>query len=255
MSAVPQLRPPRARRRKRRRHGGALLAALAYGLAGFALYYLVAPSFDKSEPATGPAPAVAAAPRPAQADLGGPGPGEELALRAVASRVQQSVYTARAQGAPGGAAFVAWTHEGKISFLLTARSAMAGASGAVHLKQGGRSVAARFIGADPDTGLAVLRVNAVLEHPLWQLAGDRAPLRRGAEAMAVPPGRTGAFGQARLGKAAHGLSLPGVGGPRYVGAPVLDDNGQLAGVVVDVSPGGSRLVSLADACRRIRTCG
>src|SRR3954453_6118366 len=89
MSAVPQLGPSRAPRR-RRRHGGALLAALAYALAGFALYQLVAPSL-RDEPAARPEPATAAAP-PAHVDLPGVGPREELALRAVASRVQQSVY-------------------------------------------------------------------------------------------------------------------------------------------------------------------
>jgi S1-C subfamily serine protease len=252
MSALPQPRPARARR-KRRRHGGALLAALAYGLAGFALYQLVAPSL-RSEPPARPKPAVTATP-PAQADLGGPGPRDELALRAVASRVQQSVYAVRAQDAAGGSAFVAWTRQGKVSFLLTARSAVTGASGQLLLKHGPRTATARIVAADSASGLAVLRVNAALDRPLWQRPDDRAPLRRGAAAIAVPAGKTGAFGQAVLTKVAHAFSLPIAGGPKYVGAPVLDEDGRLSGVVVDVSSGDSRLVSLADACRRVRDCG
>jgi trypsin-like peptidase len=252
MSALPQPRPTRVRR-KRRRHGGALLAALAYGLAGFALYQLVAPSF-RSESSARPEHAVAATP-PAATGSDSVGPREELALRAVASRVQQSVYTTRAKGAAGGSAFVAWTREGKISFLLTARSAVAGASGKVLLKRGRQSTTARVVAADSATGLALLRVNDVLHRPLWQQAGNRAPLRRGAAAMAVPAGKTAAFGLADLAKAAHAFSLPGVTGPKYLGAPVLNEGGRLAGIVVDVSSGDSRLVSLADACKRIRACG
>jgi Trypsin-like peptidase domain len=252
MSAVPQLRPTRARRR-RRRHGGALLAALAYGLAGFALYQLVAPSF-RSESDARPEEAVAAAP-PAQAELGGPGPREELALRAVASRVQQSVYAVRAQGATGGSAFVAWTRQGKVAFFMTAQSAVAGASDDVLVKRGRQSLTARVVAADPKTGLAVLRVNTALDRPLWQSPEDRAPLRRGNAAIAVPAGRTGAFGQAELTKAEQAFSLPRVAGPRYLGAPVLDDEGRLAGIIVDVSSRDGRLASLADACRRVRDCG
>ena len=252
MSAVPQLRRTRVRRR-RRRHGGALLAALAYALAGFALYQLVAPAFDhKAGPASRPEPSVAAAPA-AQGDLG-VGPRELLALRAVASRVQQSVYTVRAQGAPGGSAFYAWLQQGKVSFVLTARSAVSGASGEVFLRHGRGSLPARVVRSDPATGLAVLRVNSVLDRPLWQRADDRAPLRRGAAAIVVPAGKTGAFGLGELAKAEHAFSLPRVGGLRYVGAPVLDEDGRLAGVVVDFSSGDSRLVSLADACRRVRAC-
>jgi len=253
MSAVPQLPSTRVRRR-RRRHVGALLAALAYVLAGFALYQLVAPAFDhKAGSGSRPEPTVATAPA-AQGDLG-IGPRELLALRAVASRVQQSVYSARAKGAAGGSAFVAWTQQGKVSFVLTARSAVSGASGEVVLKHGRRSWPARVVRSDPVTGLAVLRVNSIVDRPLWQRADNRAPLRRGAAAMVVPAGTTGAFGLGELAKAERAFSLPRVGGPKYVGAPVLNEDGRLAGIVVDVSARGSRLVSLADACRRVRACG
>src|SRR5215211_7218246 len=252
MSALPQPRATRVRR-KRRRHGGALLAALAYGLAAFAVYQLVAPSFRSQPSAAGGEPAVAATPPAAGSDS--IGPREELALRAVASRVQQSVYSVRAKQAAGGSAFVAWTRQGKISFLLTVRSAVAGASGKVLLRRGHQTATARVVAADSATGLALLRVNDVLHRPLWQQAANRAPLRRGAPAMAVPAGKTGAFALADLAKSAHAFSLPRVNGPRYPGAPVLDADGRLAGIVVDVSSGDSRLVSLADACKRIRACG
>lgn len=252
MSAVPQLRPTRVRRR--RRHGGALLAALAYGVAAFALYQLVAPSFDRDgDRAAAPERAVAAAP-PAQAELSGVGPREELALRAVAARVQQSVYTVRAEGASSGSAFTGWVYQGKVSLVLTARSAVAGASGKVRLTHGHRSLRARVVRSDPTTGLAVLRVNTALDRPLWQRADDRAPLRDGAPVLAVPAGKSGNFGQGRLAMGARGFSLPAVGDGHYLGAPVLDDDGQLAGIVVGLSSSGSRVVSLADACGHVRAC-
>jgi hypothetical protein len=253
MGALPQPGATRVRR-KRRRHGGALLAALAYGLAAFAVYQLVAPSFRSQPSAAGEEPAVAASP-PAATRSDSVGPREELALRAVASRVQQSVYRVGARGASGGSAFAAWTRQGKISFLLTARSAVGGASGKILLKRGHQTATARVVAADSATGLALLRVNDVLHRPLWQHAANRAPLRRGAPAMAVPAGKTGAFALADLAKSAHAFSLPRVNGPRYPGAPVLDADGRLAGIIVDVSSGDSRLVSLADACKRIRACG
>jgi S1-C subfamily serine protease len=253
MSAVSHRRPARVRRR-RRRHGGALLAALAYGLAGFALYQLVAPSLDHdAEPRATPDVAVAAAP-PAQAVLGAAGPRELLALRAVASRVQQSVYAVRARGAPGGSGFVAWVYQDKISFVLTARSAVAGGSGRLAVKHGHRSWTARIVHSDPATGLALLRVDAALDRPLWALTGDRAPLREGARALVVPAGKSGAFGQGTLSKAPHAFSLDAGDEPGYLGAPVLDDDGRLAGIVVGLSSGESRIVSLADACGPIRAC-
>src|SRR5215208_7968203 len=253
MSAVPQLRPRRVRRR--RRHGGALLAALAYGVAAFAVYQLVAPALGRDgEPATGVEKAVASAP-PAQAELGTAAPRELLALRAVAWRVQQSVYTIRADRATRGSAFVGWLYRGKISFLVTAREAVAGADGALFVKRGRETLPARVIRSDARSGLALLRVNAPLDRPLWQLAGKRAPLKDAARAVIVPAGKSGSFGQGPLSKEAKSFSLRAGGGPRYLGAPVLDSDGRLAGIVVEHVPfGKSRIVSLAAACRRIRAC-
>jgi S1-C subfamily serine protease len=253
MSAVPQLRPTRVRRR--RRHGGALLAAIAYGVAAFAVYQLVAPSLGRQpEPAAG---VDAAAASPATTDLGTTAPRELLALRAVASRVQQSVYTVRVGGTSRGSAFVGWVHSGKVSFVLTAREAVAGAEGGeLSLKRAGQSLPARVVLTDAAKGLALLRVNAALPRPLWQQADERAALKDGARAVIVPAGKTGAFGQGALVKGAKRFSLQAGGGPRFLGAPALADNGSLAGIVVRHSASGeSRIVSLADACRRIRSCG
>jgi S1-C subfamily serine protease len=252
MSAVPQLRPTRVRRR--RRHGGALLAAIAYGVAAFALYQLVAPSLGReAEPSAGAE--VAAAPS-ATTNLGTTAPRELLALRAVASRVQQSVYTVRVGGTSRGSAFVGWVYSGKVSFVLTARGAIAGADGGeLVLKRAGRSLPARVVLTDPASGLALLRVNAALARPLWQQEDERAALKDGSRAVIVPAGKSGAFGQGALAKGAKSFSLRAGGGPRFLGAPALAENGSLVGIVVRYSASGeSRIASLADACRRIRSC-
>jgi S1-C subfamily serine protease len=252
MSAVPQLRPTRVRRRQR--HGGALLAAIAYGVAAFAVYQLVAPSLGRdAEPAAGVDAATAA---PATTDLGTAAPRELLALRAVASRVQQSVYTLRAGGTARGSGFVAWVYQGKISFVLTARQAVAGTDGGeLSLKRAGRSLPARVVLTDAAKGLALLRVNAALPRPLWQQADERAALKDGARAIIVPAGKSGAFGEGSLSKRAKSFSVQAGGGPRFLGAPALAEGGSLAGIVVRHSASGeSRIVSLADACRRIRAC-
>jgi S1-C subfamily serine protease len=252
VSAVPH---PRPIRRRRSRHGGALLAALAYGLAAFAIYQLVAPSLRRDAEPGGAEPAAAAAPS-AQGDLGTTAPRELLALRAVASRVQRSVYTVRAGGATRGSAFVGWVRQGKVSFLLTARAAVAGSAGELFLKRVGQALPARVVGADAATGLALLRVNAVLDRPLWRYAGDRGALRAKTKAVIVPAGKSGAFGQGKLSRNPRRFSLQAGGGPRYLGAPVLDADGQLAGIVVEqLASGESRIVPLADACGRIRACG
>jgi len=253
MSAVSRVRPTRVRRR--RRHGGAFLAAVAYGVAAFAIYQLVAPSLGReARPAAG---VDAAAASPATTDLGTTAPRELLALRAVASRVQQSVYTIRVGGTTRGSGFVAWVSNGKVSFVLTAGEAVAGAGGGeLFLKRAGESLTARVVLTDQASGLALLRVNTALARPLWQRAADRAALKDEARAVIVPAGKSGAFGQAALAKEAKSFSLVAGGGTRFLGAPVLADDGSLAGIVVRHLPSGeSKIVSLADACRRIRACG
>jgi S1-C subfamily serine protease len=253
MSAVPHARPTRVRRR--RRHGGAVLAALAYGVAAFAVYQLVAPSLGReAKPAAG---VDAAAASPSTTDLGTTAPRELLALRAVASRVQQSVYTVRVDGTTRGSGFVAWVASGKVSFVLTAREAVTGAGAdELFLKRAGESLPARVVLTDQASGLALLRVNTALARPLWQQADDRAALKREARAVIVPAGKSGAFGQGALAKKAKSFSLRAGGGTRFVGAPVLADDGSLAGIVVrHLASGESKIVSLADACRRIRACG
>jgi S1-C subfamily serine protease len=254
MSAVQQLRPGGVRRR--RRHGGALLAAIAYGVAAFAVYQIVAPSLrGEAEQAARDDTAAVAAPS-GPADLGTTAPRELLSLRAVASRVQQSVYTVRVGETTRGSGFVAWVYSGKVSFVLTAREAVAGAEGGeLFLKRAGESLPARVVRSDPVSGLALLRVNTPLGRPLWQQTDDRAPLRIDAKAVIVPAGKSGAFGQGALSKEAKSFSLHVGGGPRYLGAPVLADDGRLSGIVVQHLPSGeSRIVSLADVCRRIRAC-
>jgi len=166
------------------------------------------------------------------------------------------VYTVRAGGATWGSAFVAWVRQGKVSFVLTARAAVAGSAGDLFLKRDGQSLRARVVGGHAATGLALLRVNAALDRPLWRDAGDRGALRAKTTAVIVPAGRSGAFGEGKLSREPRRFSLEAGGGARYLGAPVLDENGQLAGIVVEqLASGESRIVPLADACGRIRACG
>ena len=230
-----------------------MVAALAYALAGFALYQLVVPVLHREpEPAAGVG-APAAAPR-GQVQLPTAPPDELLALRAVSSRVQQSVYAVRVGGVTQGSGFVAWTSQGRVSFLLTARTAVAGRGAAELLVKQARTLwPARVVASDPATGLALLRVNALLDRPLWQQSDNRAPLRDDAHVVVVPSGKAGSFADGQLRKGSGALSLQAVKGSRYLGAPVVDDDGRLAGVAVELRASGAiRIVPLSKACSRIR---
>ena len=230
-----------------------MAAALAYALAGFALYQLVVPALHgEPEPATRAGPAEAAP--PGQVQLPTAPPDELLALRAVSSRVQQSVYAVRVGGLTRGSGFVAWTSQGRVSFLLTARTAVADRGDAeLFVKHAQATWPARVVASDPKTGLALLRVNTLLDRPLWQQPDNLAAVRAEAHAVVVPSGKSGAFADGELAKGADGFSLRASVGPRYLGAPVVDDDGRLAGVVVELREWGAlRLVPLSKACGRIR---
>jgi hypothetical protein len=251
VSAVPQPRP--ARVAVRRRHVGALLAATAYGAAALALYHLVWPSLGgEAKPAT----EVAAA-EPAGTGFAELGSSEALALRAAASRVQRSVYVVRGPGGGRGSAFVAWTVRGKISFLLTARTVVAGAleDGArtVSITQKRRSWTARIVRSDPTAGLAVLRVNRLLQRPLWQVP-DGGAVASGVAAVA-PAAKAAPFAAGTLAASSARFSLQPGSEAAYLGAPVVADDGRLSGIVVGVTKGGAtRVASLDAVCSALRGC-
>jgi hypothetical protein len=255
VSAVPQPRP--ARVAVRRGHLGALLAAIAYGVAAFTLFQLVSPALQ-GEREKQPEAAVAAAP-PAQTGLSAVGP-EALAVRAVASRAQRSAYLVESAGGGSGSGFVAWVHQGKVSFVLTARAVVEGvlADGGrtAYVKRGSRFWPARIVRADRGSGLALLRVEAPLDRPLWQEPRDLATLEAGAKAVIVPAGSDAPFGEGNLAPAeGGGLALRAGGEERYVGAPVVAAEGELGGIVVGFLPSGeSRIIPLGDACGTMRRC-
>lgn len=237
---------------------GALVAAAAYAVAGFAAYQLIAPVLDRGEPG-GAAVEVST---PGAGTLSSLGP-EGLTLRAIAGRAKTSTYTVEAAGGANGSGFVAWVQEGKRrSYVITARSVVAGvlADGGrqVYLKRGNRFWPARIVRADPNWGLALLQVGVAFERPLWQDAkDDRGSLARETRSVVVPAGGEG-FGEGPLinpsGTAKDWL-VPAKANRSYLGAPVIVDDGRVAGVVVGLeSDGRPRVAPLAAACKKIRDC-
>lgn len=252
VSAVPQRRPGQVPLRRPR--VGALLAAAAYAAAAFAVYQLVAPALGR-EAATSKAESGAPA-ATGPAAIGA----EELTLRALAGRAKASTFVVEGAGGAHGSGFLGWVHlEDKASFFLTARSVVAGvlAEGTtqVYVRQGGRFWPARVLREDESTGLAVLRVGTVFERPLWQLPGDRAKLTTGRRVVVVPAGTEAAYGEGVPGANAGRFLLRTSGDPIYLGAPVIADDGRVAGVVVELRPNrDGQVAPVGAACRQVRYC-
>jgi len=230
------------------------MAATAYGAALFGLYHLAVDARRAEAP-------VASGVRGASATLepslvtGGQ---ELLAARALAARAQRSVYVV--EGSAQGSGFVAWVQEGqKRSFVITARSVVAGllADGGrtLYVKSGNRFWAASLVRADRRSGLALIRVDTVLERPLWQVRIDQDELEAGSQALIVPPGPDAAFGEGTVAPAGDAFQLETGTEQLYLGAPVVSEDGRLAGVVVAARPGGvNRVVPIDVACGAIRNC-
>lgn len=248
------LEPEAPRRRLRVRHAGALVAALAYGAAVFGVYELATGAREADLPAVGGVQGATAAIEPALATGGG----DLLAVRALAARAQRSVYVIEASGQ--GSGFVAWVQEGRQrSFVITARAVVEGllADGGrtLYVKRGNRFWAARLVRADRESGLALIRVDTVLERPLWQLRIDQDPLEAGARALIVPAGPNAAFGEGSIAPAGDAFQLRTGTEPLHLGAPVVSEDGRLTGVVVGRAEGGAnRVVPIDAACGRIRAC-
>jgi hypothetical protein len=264
VSALPQrpVKEPERRARpvvvasppSRRRHGTALAAGLAYAAAAVALALLVLPALEQSEPRGSGIGADAALQSPAAA------PGELLAMRALAARAQASVYVVEA-GSGRGSGFVAWSQPARgRTFLLTAHAVVAGllAEGGrtVYVSRGGRFWTGRLWAADRRSGVALIRLDTVLTRPLWQDDDQPGALTAGGKTFVVPPGQDIAFGEsdAQPARAGRFRLAPGYD-PLYVGAPVVNAEGNVGGVVVAAHPNGSAtVVPLAAACDRLRRC-
>jgi hypothetical protein len=233
-----------------------VLAAAAYATAAFAVYHLVAPALGRDAPQSGVAGAIAA---PATTGLEGLGP-DGLALRAVAGRAKTSTYVVEGTGGAQGTGFLAWVRpRDGTSFVLTARSVVAGMleEGAreVYVKRGNRFWPATILRDDPNTGLAVLVLQAVLHRPLWPLPGERAKPSVGAQVAVVPAGSEATFGEGELTAQQGRFFLRTSGESAYLGAPVVADDGRVAGVVVELGENGEAQVApLGAACRQVRFC-
>lgn len=220
---------PRARRRRRPQPSAkAQWAALAYGIACALALVLATDSWRAG--LTGSAGAEGAAGITAPA-------AEALALDTVAARTARSVL-------PIGKriGFVAWTYRGA-SLLLT----VGGARGDVlQVMKGGRAHDGEVIRADPATGLALVRVDAVLGRPLWE---QRRPVSVGRGDWLVAVGNADArhleATSPRYAAIAVRGELAGV-----AGAPVLNESGRLIGIA---SPSG--VIPIGRACGTIRRCG
>jgi hypothetical protein len=253
VSAVPRPRPAHVSLRPP--HVGALVAAAAYAAAAFAVYQLVAPALGREA-----VQEQTAAAAPATTGLSPVGP-EALTLRALAGRTKTSAYVVEGAGGAYGTAFLGWVHpQNRASFFITARSVVAGvlATGGsqVYVKQGNQFWPARIFREDENTGLAVLRVGgAVFDRPLWQRPGDRAKLKRDERAVVVPAGSAAAFGEGVVTANAGRFSLRTSAEQIHLGAPVVADDGRIAGVVVELSPNGdNQIAPVGAACRKIRFC-
>lgn len=247
MSAIPhgRLRVPRARPR----HTGAIVAAAAYGAAALTVVGLLVSAWQD--------PATSAEPAPVAPVLTEP---EALTLSALARRAQETVYVVEGAGGAHGSGFVGWTNgAGDRSFVVTARTVIAGV-----LADGGRTVQVRranrfwpgtIVRADPHTGLALILVETTFDRVLWQSGSDPS-LTAGDTAIVVPAGPGAAFSDGIVRSSGERLALTTGSEPLYLGAPVVDEDGRLAGVVVGRSAAGeSRIVSIAEACGRLRECG
>lgn len=237
--------------RRRLRHLAVLVALAAYASALAVGWRIVDGAFT-----TEAAEATKAAAPPVAVEAAGSA--DDLALRALATRAQQSVFELEGAGGSRGSAFVAWT-EANRSYLLTAHRAVAGILAdegrSVFVERGSRFWAARIVAADRRAGLALVRVDTVLADPLWQeLESERLSVRE--PAVVVPAGPSAAFAEGMVTEVRPGrLSVRAGVDDLNVGAPVVAANGVLAGLVVSTTPKGVNVVAPIElACWKIRRC-
>ena len=226
--------PPRRPRRSR-----AWLAALVYGAFATTAILLVASALDGGLPSIG-----------SSDDTGGgsvtfaPG-SDELALQTIGARAQRSTL-----GVGSGTGFVAWEANG-LTLVLTARPAggwKLGAKRSLKVTFGGKSWRGTLVRADGASGLGLVRVVAAgVAEPLWETTA-RTPARTG-ERLAVV-GRTTARTVEVAQATARRLYLGTNGLGAFAGAPVLNSEGRLVGVI----DAGGAAVPIARACGVIRRC-
>jgi hypothetical protein len=230
---------PRRRRPRRRRHSRAWLAALVYGAFAATAVALVAGALRGGLPSL------------ASSDDGGSpgvtfGPGsDELALRTIGARAQRSTL-----GVGGGTGFVAWEANG-LTLVLTARPAggwKTGVARSLTVSFGGRSWRGTLARADAASGLGLVRVPAAgVADPLWEDA-SRTAVRTGERLAVVGRTTSRTVEVAQAARRRLYLGTSGLGG--FAGAPVLNAEGRLVGVI----DAGGAAVPIARACGVIRRC-
>jgi hypothetical protein len=244
------------RRVRRRRHGGAVLAAVAYAGAAYAVVAIVQSALDGGQEAR---PAIAADGLAPVDAAGGRTAADALALQARAARAQQSVYRLEAGNGATGSAFVAWT-QGPRTYLLTAQALVARplAEGErrVFLRRGDRVWGGRVWAVHRESGLAVVWVSGRLAEPLWQRPRRADPLTPGVPAVVLPGGPESPIGEGTVRRMEAKRALVTAPADELaVGAPVVAASGIVAGVVVAATDRTHRVVAIERACARVRACG
>jgi len=232
---IARRRPPR----RRRRRSWAWLALLLYLGFAAAAVVLVGRALQGGLPSFGGDSREAGATGTLS---GGP---DELALRTIGTRAQRSTL-----GVGGGTGFVAWQTPG-LTLVMTARPAggwkLTDGRG-IAVSYNGRTWAGTLVRADGASGLGLVRLAASgLGVALWGDPG-RPAVRNGQLVAVVGRRSARTVSIAQAGKRRLYPDSSGLGD--FAGAPVLDAQSQLVGVV----DSGGGIVPIARACGPIRRC-
>lgn len=251
-------RPASRRSRTRRFHLAALAAAALYAGGAYVAYELYRSAYEGGRLAGGAADVAADGETDVQAaEISSQ---ERAAMRALAARAQRSVFVIENTGAGRGSAFVAWVMQGD-SYLITAHRAVAGVleggGRTVFVRRGAQIWTGRIVRSHQPHGLVLVRVPGELGRPLWQQRAEAGALEPGGPALIVPAGASTPIGEGVAAPQQQGQIRVRAHGERLnLGAPVLGDNGRVAGVVTQTEPGGVSLVApIEAACEaEIRRC-
>jgi hypothetical protein len=251
--------PHRPRPRRRRFHIAALFAAAVYFGAAFVAYELFRSAWFGETPAAAvDVDEAAAEAEPAAAPAASTR--DRAAMRALAAGAQQSVYVVEGGGGRGSG-FVAWTSGGNsyvIGAYRTFEPMLTEGGRTVFVRRGSQFWTGSVVRAHKANGLVLIRVDTLLERPLWQQRRRVTKLRPGATALVVPAGPDAPVGEGTARAQARGrVPVQAPVNRLNVGAPVLDADGGLAGVVTETRPAGINLVvPIEGACEAgIRRCG
>lgn len=252
LTLVPAPHAPPRKPRFRRFHAAAVAAAFLYLGAMLVAWEIVQSAWYSDRQ---PVPEAAAAPGALALDRA-----DRAALRTLAARAQRSVYPIETTSGPAGSGFVGWVMQGE-SYVITAHLALAGVLSAggttVFVRDGDELRTGRVIRQDAAGGLALIRLPGELGRPLWQRRAEAAELEAGSPAFVIAAGSETAVGEGLAVEAQDGrFTVRAQPGARSLGAPVIGEDGRIAGVVVQAGPGAlAYAVPIEAACDTgIRRC-